>query len=92
MKDQATITKKPAKKQPMGAQVIRASVNWQLYGKKFEKTGREQLIDQITGSLLQRTTGVNKSVLERYADADSREAFIRSVTIHLMSTPEYQLC
>lgn len=93
MKD-STVTKKagPNIQKSMGGQVIKANVDWAAFSKKFEKTTREDLIEKITGTLLQRTTGVNKQLIEKYADDSGRSSFIRSVAIHLMSTPEYQLC
>jgi len=30
--------------------------------------------------------------MKNYVDANSRESFIKTATIQLMSTPEYQLC
>ena len=75
-----------------GGQVISAAVDWETYLKKFEKVPREKLLNSISGILIQGAEPVNENILNKYIDASSRESFIKSVTIQLMSTPEYQLC
>jgi hypothetical protein len=35
---------------------------------------------------------MNENVLIKYTYESSREASIRSITVRLMSVPEYQLC
>jgi hypothetical protein len=42
--------------------------------------------------VLQTKDSINPNVLKKYIDNTSREAFIKSTMIELMSTPEYQLC
>ncbi len=74
------------------AQMIRATINWDAYIKKFEKTPREDLFAAIAGLVLQTRPSVNEGVMKSYIDAGSRESFIKTTTIQLMSTPEYQLC
>jgi len=73
-------------------QQIMAEVDWTLYYDGFKSVAREQLIPEISKLLLQSPSGINEDVLKKYIDASSRESFIRTVTIQLMSTPEYQLC
>jgi hypothetical protein len=75
-----------------GGQVISAAVDWETYLKKFEKVPREKLLSSISGLLIQGAEPVNAEILNKYIDASSRESYIRSATIQLMSTPEYQLC
>jgi uncharacterized protein (DUF1800 family) len=75
-----------------GGQVISAAVDWETYLKKFEKVPREKLLPAISGILLQGAAPVNESILNKYIDASSRESYIKTATIQLMSTPEYQLC
>lgn len=71
---------------------IKTNVNWQPYFKEYEKVSRENLAATITDTLLLTNKSVNKALLDSYADATSRESYIKSVTIAIMSTPEYQLC
>ncbi|THU37210.1 DUF1800 domain-containing protein [Niastella caeni] len=75
-----------------GGQVISAAVDWETYLKKFEKVPREKLLTAIAGILIQGAEPVNEKILNKYIDASSRESYIKTTTIQLMSTPEYQLC
>jgi len=75
-----------------GGQVISAAVDWNAYINKFEKVPREKLLGAISNTLLQGVEPVSQQILSKYIDASSRENFIKTVTIQLMSTPEYQLC
>jgi len=74
------------------AQQIMASIDWQAYLKQFEAIPRENLVAAISGMVLQTFKGVDQSLLNNYTDASGRESFIKTTTIQLMSTPEYQLC
>jgi uncharacterized protein (DUF1800 family) len=69
-----------------------ATIDWSLFLKVFEKTPRENLLVEITNLLFQTKSRVNAEVLEAYLNKENREAFIKSVAINVMSTPEYQLC
>jgi hypothetical protein len=75
-----------------GGQAIAAAVDWETYLKKFEKVPREKLLTAISAILLQGAAPVNESILNKYIDASNRENYIKTATIQLMSTPEYQLC
>ena len=78
----------------MGGSVkpIDADIDWKLYLAHFEKTQRDKLINGIAAVLLQTKTAVDAGILKQYSDESDRNSFIRSVTIQIMSTPEYQLC
>jgi hypothetical protein len=76
----------------MGRQQINANVDWSLYVKSLEKVERQQLIDTMSGFLLQVKPATERDVINQYADAGSRESFIKTATVQIMSTPEYQLC
>jgi hypothetical protein len=69
-----------------------ATIDWPVYLRQFESIARENLMGSISKFLLQTKTGINEAVLINYSDAGSRESFIKTTTIQLMSTPEYQLC
>ncbi|MEO6313318.1 MAG: DUF1800 domain-containing protein [Chitinophagaceae bacterium] len=71
---------------------IMATINWTNYLQQYEKVTRENLVDAVSKALLQTKNAVSAAVLTKYADAASRDSFIKTVTIQLMSTPEYQLC
>ncbi|MBW8685628.1 DUF1800 domain-containing protein [Chitinophaga sp. B61] len=74
------------------ARKIKGIINWEALLKEYEKTPRVELADAIAASLLQANKQVSKGLLENYADASSRESYIKTVAIAVMSTPEYQLC
>jgi Protein of unknown function (DUF1800) len=75
-----------------GGQQIMATIDWTPYVKQFEAVPRENLVTSISGLMLQTSSGINAGTLKNYTDDNSRESFIKTTTIQLMSTPEYQLC
>ena len=80
---------------PMGygkRSVIRATIDWKEYIRHFEKVQKDQLIGSLASNLLQTKSSVSNELIKQYADAGSKESFIKTATLQLMSTPEYQLC
>ena len=69
-----------------------ATIEWDTVNKIFEKTTRPALSQAIIDSLLQTKGRISATVLSNYLNNESRESFIKSVVINVMSTPEYQLC
>lgn len=69
-----------------------ADIEWNLIFTAFEKVKRPSLVNAISNSLVQSPKSVNPDIITRYSDGSSREAFIKSVVINIMSTPEYQMC
>jgi len=69
-----------------------ANIEWPMVNKIFEKIKRENLLQKMADTLLQSQSRVDIKVMEKYLTADSRENFIKSAVIQLMTTPEYQLC
>jgi len=67
-------------------------IDWVLAAKIFEATSREKLLQKIADTVLQTKGHVPDTLLEKYLNNASRENFIKSAIINLMSTPEYQLC
>lgn len=74
-----------------GGQII-GSIDWNLYLKKFEGVPREKLLAELSSILLQTPGGVDEETIKKFTDSSSREKFIKTATIQVMSTPEYQLC
>ncbi|GAA0527178.1 DUF1800 domain-containing protein [Chitinophaga japonensis] len=74
------------------ARRVNAKVNWQPYLDTYRDIPRERLAGEIAGSLLVKNAGADKPLLDKYADASTRDNYIKTVTIDVMSTPEYQLC
>ena len=69
-----------------------ATIDWSMVNKIFEKTERPQLAQAVTNTLLQTSGRVDNNILSGYLNNESRESFIKSAVINLMSTPEYQMC
>jgi uncharacterized protein (DUF1800 family) len=90
--------KKPGGKQGMGGyagmrrQQISADVDWKPYVKHYEPVPREKLAETISQYLLQTKRKVSLDLITEYADQTGRENFIKTATLQVMSTPEYQLC
>ena len=74
------------------ARVINAQVDWSKYLDYYNKVDREELVNDVAGILLQTKKAVGADVISEYTDASSKETFIKTATIQIMSTPEYQLC
>lgn len=68
-----------------------ANIDWTPVLKIFEKTKREGLAQKISDTMLQSQSRINTTVLQKYLANDSRENFVKSAIIQLMTTPEYQL-
>ncbi len=73
-------------------QMIRATIDWETYMKKFTGIRTENLGLSIAQILMQVPSGISEKTLKKYTDSRSRESFIMTTTIQLMSSPEYQMC
>lgn len=71
---------------------VRANVDWQKYAGQFDGISREQLFDVLQNTVLQTSRSINEQALKNIVDSSTRENYIKTTTIALMSTPEYQLC
>ncbi|MEO9098760.1 MAG: DUF1800 domain-containing protein, partial [Ginsengibacter sp.] len=74
------------------ARQVDVNVDWNSVVAVFNKTSKEDLLKKVNDFVLQTKNSINQNVLKRYVDNSSREGFIKSTMIELMSTPEYQLC
>lgn len=75
----------------MGQQ-IKAVVKWNEYTKNFENLSNDILIPSIAQVLLQHGGKLNEATIKKYMDNSNRDTAVRTATIQLMSTPEYQMC
>jgi uncharacterized protein (DUF1800 family) len=71
---------------------IQVNIDWSLYTKNYESVPRESLLPNITGILLQTKSRVNPETIKQFSDQTGRENFIKTATLQIMGTPEYQLC
>lgn len=67
-------------------------VDWEAYANNFRNVPRENLVQEMSASLLQVKLSLKPEMITNYADSHSKESFIRTATIRMMSVPEYQLC
>ena len=88
MEEQVKMNKNKMYSDKGGAAVI----EWDIVNKIFEPVSRENLAQKIQETLLQTNSRVPVAVLSKYLNEDSRENYIKSAIINLMSTPEYQMC
>lgn len=70
---------------------INAQIDWQEYIKQFSDIKRENLLEYIKQVLISKND-LDDSILNTEIDSSSREEFIKTATIAIMSSPEYQLC
>ena len=94
MMDTTATIKKPAgsKKAIAGTYQLKATVDWQQFTNRFADTPREKLQQQLSMLLLQVPLALPAPLLNGYVDQSNRNDYIRTMTIQMMSTPEYQLC
>ena len=71
---------------------IRAHITWNTYLENFESIPRESLVTRLQSVLLQVKPAFDADLIKSYADNSGRESFLKTATIQIMSTPEYQLC
>ena len=71
---------------------IIVDIDWEPYTKHYKDVGREKLQEAISQNLLQTKSLVSAELISRYADQTGRDNFIKTITMQIMSTPEYQMC
>jgi uncharacterized protein (DUF1800 family) len=67
-------------------------IDWRIYNRNFESVPRESLLSNINNTLLQVKSQVKPDTIKQFTDNSGRDNFIKTATIQIMSTPEYQLC
>jgi hypothetical protein len=79
---------------PMGkaTRPINAEIDWSKYVGYYNGIPRNELVNDISGNLLQTKRAVSADIINEYSDTTDKESFIKTATIQIMSTPEYQLC
>ena len=72
---------------------LRANIDWASFTAGFANVKNEDLYKNLERLLLQMpVSSVNQNAIEKMANSNTRESYIQSTAIALMSTPEYQLC
>ena len=67
-------------------------IDWPIVVNIFNKISRAELLEAVSRVLLQVKSKPSPNLLLKYIDENSRESFIKTAIVQLMSTPEYQLC
>ena len=72
---------------------LRANIDWANFAKGFDGVKKEDLFTQLKGALLQvPAASINPASLQSVTDNSTRESYLQTAVIALMSTPEYQMC
>jgi uncharacterized protein (DUF1800 family) len=71
---------------------ILVNIDWSKYVKYYDPVKRERLLDEMNRLLLVTRKGVSDDLIKKFSDETARDNFIKSATLQIMSTPEYQLC
>lgn len=71
---------------------LKAKIDWKAYTENFEAVPQEDLTAALSSVLLQVSPSFTNGLVKKYTDSSSRDAFVKSATVQIMSTPEYQLC
>jgi uncharacterized protein (DUF1800 family) len=71
---------------------INAEISWDDYLKSFTSIPREQILEALNSCLLQTKPSYSADVIKHYVDEKNRESYLKTATIQIMSTPEYQMC
>jgi uncharacterized protein (DUF1800 family) len=86
-KEQKTQNKKVGVK---AGSMVNVDIDWPVYINQFSKDKKEALPIKMASVLFLKGT-IDLNLLNQYSEKDSRENYIRSLTINMMSMPEYQL-
>ena len=74
------------------ARPINAEIDWSRNLQYYNNIPRGELANDIAGNLLQTKKAVSAGIIGEYSDDSDKGSFIKTATIQIMSTPEYQLC
>lgn len=71
---------------------VNSVVDWDSVLKVFDSEEKENLLEKISSIVLQTKDKIDSAVIDKYAGKQTREMYIQTMIVELMSTPEYQLC
>lgn len=71
---------------------IEAKIDWEAYINMFKDVKRDDLLTTLKQIIIPSySTKMDDALIEKNSDKTSRETYIKTVTINLMSTPEFQM-
>jgi uncharacterized protein (DUF1800 family) len=73
------------------AKRLAVSIDWPVYIRQFSKISKDSLAASIASVVL-LTDKIHLDLVHQFSDRSSREEYIRTVTLLLMGSPEYQMC
>ncbi len=73
------------------AGILPGAIDWEAVIKIFQTVPRQLLLQKLVSSVLQTKTSP-ATIPAKYINNSSREQYISSAILYLVSTPEYQLC
>jgi hypothetical protein len=72
---------------------LRANIDWASFTKPFADVKKDDLYITLESTLLQvPAASINQNAVQQITDNSSKDSYIQTTAIALMSTPEYQLC
>lgn len=72
--------------------MLAADIDWKPVINQFSGVDRKDLTRSLAEYLWQTEANFPQQVLEKYTDQSTKESAVKTAMIHLMATPEYQLC
>jgi len=72
--------------------MVPVQIDWPGVIKPFKNIAREHLMERAGKMVLQTQSSIPATILNRFVDDKSREVYIKTLIVQLMSTPQYQLC
>lgn len=69
-----------------------ARIDWDVYQRQFESRQPDSLLPEISRFILQSSEMPDGRLLTKHITTGSQQDYIRTLTLQLMSCPEYQLC
>jgi uncharacterized protein (DUF1800 family) len=73
-------------------QSFRASIDWESYFRRYDGIADEELVSAVLQTLVPGAQGLQESTVRKYMDRLNRESLLKTATIQIMSTPEFQMC
>jgi uncharacterized protein (DUF1800 family) len=72
---------------------LNMTADWQEYISSFNGIDDKQLFSEVFDYVIQPLNcDVPENTIQNYSNTGSREEYIKSLTVRLMSLPEYQMC
>jgi len=81
-----------AKEPNQGRKKLNASLDFQELIATFSNENEEDVFEELTSFFIQAPVQLDKQLFDEFTRQDTKENYIKTLTMRLMSLPEYQLC